>query len=728
MANKSASPTLKKQYFKDDGNPAAGYLLYTYAAGTLVPLATYTDYAGLTPNANPIVLDSAGRADIWFSAASYKLVLKTAAGVVVWTQDNQIDPGNLLVSQLADSSNVAYGDALVAYKAPYTGSVARTVHAKFTDYDFDIVDFGADPTGVVDATAIIQAVIDQLPLASGQKHGRIFCPPGNYKVTGTLEFADAKGVQFIGAGVWHTKFIVTNAGAAFNLFHIYGIRDCLFADFGVTCSAAAPLDSCFYLETKSGRTQTNNIFERIDIEATDAGGMTYGFRGVTGSGGDNNNDGMTFNNVAIRKGVKQVSVEHRQAKSWRFTNCEMVGLQGTTQYLWFSTHGSFQIYNCQGSAANIAVLSAADTNDPGIVMQGNGFEDCACLCIAGTGGASGANFSVVLIGNRFTIQSAFLAADKRVLQYFYKGPLFMVGNQFGGTGGGVEPAKFYINHNQNNLQDLGRSIAIANDIESTLVDPFINDDGTSAHFTEQIANTNRIAVGSASYGLPNVMRNLSLAQGSYTSRINSQAVASDFDPGLNPELIDVSGTGTITGIKIPTSVGFQTGQKLILKVLGGPTITFKHNTAPSAGYAKLKLYNAQDFIAGDESVLTLVYESNQGFWIETGRSTLATFMQAALAAANDFAVPLFDGPRATIHVTGATTINGIASTGRTNGSMLTLIFDSTPTVKHNTAPSAGYAKLLLSGSADLVAAANTVLNLVYDSASSAWQEVSRKVA
>lgn len=53
-------------------------------------------------------------------------------------------------------------------------------------------------------------------------------------------------------------------------------------------------------------------------------------------------------------------------------------------------------------------------------------------------------------------------------------------------------------------------------------------------------------------------------------------------------------------------------------------------------------------------------------------------------------------------------------------------FSGTPTVKHDTAGGAGTATLLLSGSVDLTAAANTVLTLVYDGTN--WQEVSRKVA
>lgn len=72
-----------------NGNPLSGGKLYTYAAGGSTPLATYTDSGGGTPNANPVVLDSAGRADVWcVSGTSYKFILKDSLDSTIWTADN----------------------------------------------------------------------------------------------------------------------------------------------------------------------------------------------------------------------------------------------------------------------------------------------------------------------------------------------------------------------------------------------------------------------------------------------------------------------------------------------------------------------------------------------------------------------------------------------------------------------------------------------------------------
>jgi hypothetical protein len=79
------------QFFDNSGAILAGGLLYTYAAGTTTPLATYQDSNGFVVHTNPIILDSAGRVptEVWMTAGSaYKLVLKTSASVSLWTMDN----------------------------------------------------------------------------------------------------------------------------------------------------------------------------------------------------------------------------------------------------------------------------------------------------------------------------------------------------------------------------------------------------------------------------------------------------------------------------------------------------------------------------------------------------------------------------------------------------------------------------------------------------------------
>lgn len=75
------------QFFDDNGDPLSGGMVYTYEAGTTTPKATYTDASGLTPAANPVVLDSAGRATIWING-SYNIEVRDSDDVLVENTDN----------------------------------------------------------------------------------------------------------------------------------------------------------------------------------------------------------------------------------------------------------------------------------------------------------------------------------------------------------------------------------------------------------------------------------------------------------------------------------------------------------------------------------------------------------------------------------------------------------------------------------------------------------------
>lgn len=78
------------QFFSNNGTPLAGGFLYTYITGTSTPLTTYlnADLAGGHENANPVVLDSAGRCVVYTSPTpALKVVLKDANLVTLWTQD-----------------------------------------------------------------------------------------------------------------------------------------------------------------------------------------------------------------------------------------------------------------------------------------------------------------------------------------------------------------------------------------------------------------------------------------------------------------------------------------------------------------------------------------------------------------------------------------------------------------------------------------------------------------
>jgi hypothetical protein len=115
----------KLQFFDNNGNPLVGGKLFTYAAGTTTPLATYTDSTGLTPNTNPIILDSRGEANVWLTAGAYKFELKTTANALIWTVDNISNALNL--SQLLANSGSALSPPYTFAADPTTGMYLQAV-------------------------------------------------------------------------------------------------------------------------------------------------------------------------------------------------------------------------------------------------------------------------------------------------------------------------------------------------------------------------------------------------------------------------------------------------------------------------------------------------------------------------------------------------------------------------------------------------------------------------
>jgi hypothetical protein len=98
---------LPRWKFFDDNNLAlAGGKLYSYAAGTTTPLATYTDQTEGTPNTNPLILDANGEGTIWLGTNAYKFVLKDSSDNVIWTADGvqTIPDGSITTIKLADGS------------------------------------------------------------------------------------------------------------------------------------------------------------------------------------------------------------------------------------------------------------------------------------------------------------------------------------------------------------------------------------------------------------------------------------------------------------------------------------------------------------------------------------------------------------------------------------------------------------------------------------------------
>lgn len=104
-------PVIRQRYFNANGIPLAGGKLYTYAAGTTTPQASYTDQGGGTPNANPIILDANGECNMWLDPTlAYKVVLQDASGVQQWSVDQVAGAGTSALPQWNSTTNYAQGE------------------------------------------------------------------------------------------------------------------------------------------------------------------------------------------------------------------------------------------------------------------------------------------------------------------------------------------------------------------------------------------------------------------------------------------------------------------------------------------------------------------------------------------------------------------------------------------------------------------------------------------
>jgi hypothetical protein len=125
-AQVSPSPFVVPQYLTNSGQPCSGCKLASFAAGTSTPLATFSDPSGVFPNSNPVILDSAGRARIYLTGASYKLVLSTAAGTQIWSVDQVASSNNGLLSSANTWTGVNTFNATTNFGGPVNMAVGFT--------------------------------------------------------------------------------------------------------------------------------------------------------------------------------------------------------------------------------------------------------------------------------------------------------------------------------------------------------------------------------------------------------------------------------------------------------------------------------------------------------------------------------------------------------------------------------------------------------------------------
>jgi hypothetical protein len=127
------TPVLRQRFFDSNGLPLVGGKLYSYVAGSSTPQATYTDSTGATPNANPVILDAAGSANVWMDESlNYKFVLNDINDVTQWSVD-QVKGIEKLIS---DAINVAGALAIINNLSDLNNATAALQNLGIAPFSF----------------------------------------------------------------------------------------------------------------------------------------------------------------------------------------------------------------------------------------------------------------------------------------------------------------------------------------------------------------------------------------------------------------------------------------------------------------------------------------------------------------------------------------------------------------------------------------------------------------
>ncbi|GAA5075424.1 glycosyl hydrolase family 28-related protein [Lysobacter panacisoli] len=291
MATALLSPTAKQQFLLDDGTPAAGAKLFTYAANSTTPQATYMNRAGTVANTNPIILDARGEAIMYLTpGVVYDYHLYTADDVLIYTREDII----------ADA-----GDAdAIAFLQDGSGAVVRSIQSRLLD-TVSVKDFGAEGDGVTDDTLAITNALDFCNTGNART---LFFPPGTYCISTNILIQ--RPLSLKGSGAGYPGYVGTlaqtvgttikwtgasYAGAMFNFNNIdygsVGIED-------ITIDADSLADYTLLIDNVVGWYSKNLICRNYRFV-----GLTLRATGAAGPYGGKTMSFSTFINTTLQSGV-----------------------------------------------------------------------------------------------------------------------------------------------------------------------------------------------------------------------------------------------------------------------------------------------------------------------------------------------------------------------------------------------------------------------------------------
>jgi len=471
-------------------------------------------------------------------------------------------------------------------------SLTKASYSMVTGAPVNVVDYGADPTGIANSSTAIQLAID-----SGVSK-KIYFPTGTYRIDTTIVFDSFTLLEVDFGG----STLTWNGSSGGSVVTIKDCQSCTFFNAKVTSSSTKPALAAFTLENGSGVLVAPNklVFSQIVCEGTNLNGMTYGFNvSGTGGGGDANNDFHYFENCTCYN-YKDAGwyVAATQAYGLILTNCGMVsanGASGSAAFFHAGNGGSVQIIGGGGGNNTYADFVFAGPGRPVNITNYASEGSAAFLRTEGTG----SSFFPVNLTNCLweTDTAALIYSDKKVVYFTYQGQLSIDGCNFLSLD---STANFTleVTGDSDYAQNAGQ-------IRSTVV-------------TTQNANP---LVGMWNVDNTSVRSRAPLSLSTLT--LNSKIFGTGQPNGVNSATITLAGADTVIfesgSINVSAIV-----QKTGIAGVRGQQVTFIFNTAITiVNGANLKLAGGVDFVSTTNDTLTLVYNgsgSSAGIWTEVSRS------------------------------------------------------------------------------------------------------------